>query len=125
MLEEELATQIIAQYSLPEYLNRDKTVSSYDLVLGLLYLDTIQQVSESLGFSDSNLKHLISSKLRSYFPNKPSNRWSTYFFSLFNLKRCSKCKEIKETNLFSSIISEPDGLNRLCKPCDNKKKIGV
>lgn len=38
------------------------------------------------------------------------------------MKTCNCCKENKEKNLFSKNNARPDGLNYICKECNNKKK---
>jgi RNase P subunit RPR2 len=64
-------------------------------------------------------KDTVAALLKKIFPGKTkvSQQWRTYLISTINMKRCSKCTEIKPTKEFSVNAKEPDGLRTQCRVC--------
>lgn len=117
-----LADYIIEAYELPPTLGK-YSFSTHDLVLGLLEFNSIKDVAIFLDTTDSALEHLIRRKIRPQFPGKkPSSKtWKAYFLSIFDLKVCSKCGEIKDIFEFSKDMSRSSTYMCQCKYCDAKR----
>lgn len=118
-----LADYIVEAYSLPKDLGKKYTFSTHDLILGLAEYNSIKEVSEFLEITDNALEHVVERKLKPYFAgSKPRTQtWKTFFLSLFDLKICSSCKELKEKHEFSTDVSKASGRKSECKICDCKR----
>lgn len=87
------------------------------------YTEIIQRILEGKGsltqdFSEFN-KDTTSRLLKKLFPGKTkvSQSWRAYLLECVELKRCSKCHEIKQRTEFSANAKEPDGLRAHCRSC--------
>ena len=64
-------------------------------------------------------KDTTAALLKKIFPGKTkvSQTWRAYLLESVELKRCSKCHEVKERTEFSANAKEPDGLRAQCRVC--------
>ncbi len=118
-----LADYIVEAYNLPENLGKKYKFNTHDLILGLSEFNSLKEVSEFLEVTDNTLEHLVERKLKPYFiGSKPRTQsWRVFFLSLFDLKICANCKDIKEKHEFSVDVSKTSGRMSWCKCCDNKR----
>ena len=118
-----LADYIVEAYNLPKYLNKKHTFSTHDLVLALAELNSIKETAEFLSVTDNALEHILERSLRPYFSGKKprTQKWRVFFLSLFELKICSNCKEVKEKHDFSIDKSKASGRMSWCRICDCKR----
>ena len=85
-------------------------------------LDIIGTLSkEKYSFDkELNLSTVGASKLvRKLWEDKPpgNTKICTFLLRKYSLKCCSKCKEVKDLDLFSKNAGKPDGYNTFCKLC--------
>lgn len=118
-----LADYIVEAYSLPKDFGKKYTFNTHDLILGLSEFKSLKEVAEFLEVTDNTLEHLVERKLKPYFTSiKPRTQsWRVFFLSLFDLKICAKCKDIKEMHEFSVDVSKTSGRMSWCKQCDSRR----
>lgn len=118
-----LSDSIVEIYELPEYLSSKKKFLTKDIILALLHFDNIRESALFLEISDSALEHLIERNLKPLIVDqKPRQQtWKAFFLSLFGLKKCSACSEIKEVEDFGLDSSKNSKLLSRCKSCENSR----
>lgn len=82
-------------------------------------LDTISKEEYSISSELNVSAGTVSSILSMLFPDRPktNRKVCTYLLNKYDLKYCSKCKEVKTLDIFSKNSARPGGYNSHCKSC--------
>lgn len=120
-----LSDYIVEIYKLPEYISSKRKFLTKDIILTLLYFDNIRESASFLGISDSAMEHLIERNLKPWIldPKPRQQTWKAFFLSLFDLKKCSACLEVKEIEDFGLDTSRSSKLLSRCRSCENSRSI--
>lgn len=104
---------------IPKYGKRSS--ATIEEVLETLFLFD-KAAAQKLGMTNQSLRKYIKQLFPDLELKSLSNRsWESWFLSFGTTKRCCKCQEIKERNLFSKDKSTPDGLKHECKLCIHER----
>jgi hypothetical protein len=112
----------ITEVFLPKYRkNRLQDITWKQFIKAALELE----ISDLYGYCGYAGYDTFSSGLSSKHPaitkDKGRRAWIYYLYTLVSKKRCSHCRSILGYESFSRNLIEKDGLNSVCKNCDNTR----
>lgn len=123
---QELAKKILKTLNIAEDIQLKKKIrglsgiNSLSLVTALISTDTILNAGIYLGYSDVPVKQAIKTIFSNIeLPNRSSRvHWDNYLLGLIELRKCSKCGNIKPLNTFH-FDSSVNSYYSSCANCKN------
>lgn len=118
----EIAEILVEIFGLASLDLRRYNTDSVDLLHALIELESIAKVSEYLDISENAIEHVLHRKLRRYFPEKDkTEKWSCHLLRILDLRKCPKCKCIKNFDLYHIDKSRFTGYSIYCASCSGAK----